>query len=40
MVLTHVVALLRRFFRNSFDAMAEAAQLRRDLARRYPSMDQ
>lgn len=40
MFLAHVVALLRRIFKNSFEAMAEAAELRRKMARRYPHMEE
>lgn len=40
MFLAHLVALLRRMFKNAFDAMAEAAELRRKLARRYPHMEE
>jgi len=32
--------LLRRLFRRSFDALAEAAELRRRMARRYPHMEE
>ena len=40
MALAHVVALLRRLFKNSFDTLVEAAELRRRMARRYPHMEE
>jgi len=40
MALAHLVALLRRFFKNTFDAMEEAAELRRRMARRHPHMEE
>ena len=40
MFLTHLVALLRRLFRKSFDAMVEASELRGQMARRYPHMEE
>jgi hypothetical protein len=40
MALAHFVALLRKLFRNYFDALAEAGELRRDMARRHPRMEE
>ncbi len=40
MVLVHVAALLRRLFKQAFDAMIEASELRRRMARRYPRMEE
>lgn len=40
MALTHLIALLRKFFKASFDTMAEAAELRREMSRRHPCMEE
>ena len=40
MALAHFVALLRKLFKKSFDAMVEAGELRRRMARRHPHMEE
>ncbi len=40
MALTHLIALLRKFFRIAFDTMTEAAELRRRMARQHPRMEE
>lgn len=40
MALAHLIALLRRLFKNYFDAMVEASELRRRMTRQHPHMDE
>ncbi len=39
MALTHLIALLRKLFKATFDTMAEAAELRREMSRLHPRME-
>ena len=39
MALAHILRLLKKLFRDAYDAMVEAAELRRRMASRYPHME-
>jgi hypothetical protein len=40
MALAHILRLLKKLFRTASDAMIEAAELRRRMARRHPHMEE
>ena len=40
MALAHILRLLKKLFRTAVEAAAEAAELRRRMARRYPHMEE
>ncbi len=40
MALAHILRLLKKLFRDAFDAMVEPAELRRRMARRFPHMEE